>query len=377
MMFWILAALMTAAVAIVLLVPLARRSQSAASEQDFDVEVYRDQLREIDRDVENNLISADEAEFARAEVGRRLIKVSRETERTSGPSSGTSWAGRAAVIILLPGLAIAGYLWIGNPGMPAQPFAARQDINPQTQGVQEARGEQNIEALLAEAEAHLESNPDDGRGWDVVAPIYMRIGRLPQAATAYRNAIRLLGSSSVRQAGLGQALFAIAGGTVTPEARGAFQAVLEFEPQNPYASYFIALALAQEGKQDEALLAFRAIAANSPSDAPWMPPVLQQIQRLTGPDSDDVEAAMSLSVEQRQEMISGMVAGLDKKLQENPNDIQGWLRLIQSYMVLGQAEDAVRAFGQALGSFQDGSSQQAALKALAAELGLENTGLKE
>lgn len=377
MMFWILAALMTAAVAIVLLVPLARRPKDEATEQDFDVEVYRDQLREIDRDVESNLISSDEAEFARAEVSRRLIKVSKQAERASAPARRASWVGRAAVIILLPTIAIAGYLSFGNPGMPSQPFAGRQDTTRVAQSDPEAPGAQNIEALVTQAENHLASNPDDGKGWDVVAPIYMRLGRLSQAETAYSNAIRLLGSTAIRQAGLGQALFAQAGGIVTAEARMAFEAVLKFEPQNPFASYFMALALAQEGKKDEALAAFTAIAENSPSDAPWMPPVRQQILALTGPDSAQVEAAMDMSAEDRQEMIAGMVAGLDARLQEDPNDIEGWLRLIRSYIVLGKADEALRALGQALGSFQEGSSQQLALKGLAVELGLDNTGLTE
>jgi len=382
-MFWILAALMTVAVAIVLLVPLARRPKDEASEQDFDVEVYRDQLREIDRDVESDLISPDEAEFARAEVGRRLIKVSKQAERASAASGGASWVGRVAVIVLLPVFAIGGYLSYGNPGMPSQPFAGRQDTTPVArnpavgQAEQDAPGSPSIETLVAQAESHLARNPDDGRGWDVVAPIYMRLGRVSQAETAYRNAIRLLGSTAIRQAGLGQALFARAGGIVTPEARTAFEAVLSFEPQNPFASYFMALALAQEGKRDEALEAFAEITQNSPSDAPWMPAVRQQVQRLTGPDSDQVEAAMEMAPQERQEMIAGMVAGLDARLQENPDDIEGWLRLIRSYIVLGRVDEAMRALGQALGTFQDGSSQQLALKGLAAELGLDRTGLSE
>ncbi len=377
MMFWILAASMTAAVAIVLLVPLARRTRRGATEQDFDVEVYRDQLREIDRDVENNLISDKEAEFARAEVGRRLIKVSKETERSAHAVRSLSWAGRLAVIILLPVCAVAGYLSIGNPGMPAQPFAGRQAVPETDPSVRDAQNGQTIEELLANAEAALADDPDDGRGWDVIAPVYMRLGRAPQAVTAYSNAIRLLGSTPIRQAGLGQALFLQAGGIVTPQAREAFQAVLKFEPDNPYASYFMALALAQDGDRDAALQAFTEIAESSPADALWMPPVRHQMQRLAGPDEDDVEAAMAMSEEQRGEMVVGMVAGLDARLQEDPEDIQGWLRLIRSYMVLGRLDDATRALGQALGHFQDGSAQQTALNALALELGLDSGGSTE
>jgi cytochrome c-type biogenesis protein CcmH len=370
MMFWILAAVMTVAVAIILLVPLARRADGGANEQDFDIEVYRDQLREIDRDVENALISNDQAEFARAEVGRRLIKASKLAKRRTSSSGRAALIGRIAVLLILPGFAMAGYLSIGNPGLPSQPFAARQNA------VEVEQNGRDVEALVADAESHLARNPQDGKGWDVLAPIYMRLGRLPQAETAYRNAIRLLGSSAVRQAGLGQVLFARAGGIVTADSQNAFQAVIDFEPENPFAAYFLALALAQEGKTDAALQAFADIAEKSPPDAPWMAPVRQQMRRLSGPDEDDVETAMSMSPVERREMIVAMVAGLDAKLQENPDDLQGWLRLIQSYMVLGQVEEAGRAFAQASDSFAKESVQQKTLDELAADLGLEIAGQK-
>ena len=375
MVFWILAALITVAVAVALLVPLARRNGSGVAEPEYDIEVYSDQLREIDRDFEDNLISGEEAEYARAEVGRRLIKASRQAERKADLSGGSLRIGRIAVILVLPAVAVAGYLVTGNPGMPAQPLSARMDTAPQG-----ADGS-DTEALIAEAESHLASNPDDGRGWDVLAPIYMRLGRLAQAGTAYRNAIRLLGSSVARQAGLGQVLFAQASGIVTADAQRAFQAVLDAEPDNPFAAYFLALAQAQEGKTSEALTSFRKIAAGSPAGAPWMPPVREQIQRLAGagaqPDSEDVEAAMAMAPEERRQMIVGMVAGIDAKLQDNPQDLNGWLRLIQSYMVLGETEQAGRALQHAMETFSKGSTQQQALAELAASLGLETTGTKQ
>ena len=377
MVFWILAALVTVAVAVALLVPLARRNAGGEAELDYDIEVYSDQLREIDRDVENNLISGEEAEYARAEVGRRLIKASKQAEHKVRSSQQQHRAGRLAVILVLPVFAVAGYIAIGNPGMPAQPLAARLDTAPQPVDGRD------IEALIAEAETHLASNPDDGRGWDVLAPIYMRLGRLGQAETAYRNAIRLLGSAVTRQAGLGQVLFAQSVGIVTADAQRAFQSVLDAEPDNPFAAYFLALALAQEGRSDEVLASFRAIAAASPPDAPWMLLVREQIRwlagadALPGPDAEDVEAAMAMAPEERREMIVGMVAGLDAKLQENPEDLNGWLRLIQSYMVLGETEQAGRALQQAMGVFSEGSTQRTALTELAASLGLEMTGAKE
>ncbi len=371
MLFWILAAFITVAVAIVLLVPLARRSGGDADAVDFDVEVYRDQLREIDRDVSGDLISEDEAEFARAEVGRRLIKASKQSERRSGLSGSAALYGRIAVIVGLPLLSLVGYLATGNPGMPSQPLAARQFAPPVT-------GEdQDLQALVAQAEAHLANNPDDGRGWDVLAPIYFRLERLGEAEIAFRNAIRLLGSSPARQAGLGQVLYARAGGIVTADAQAAFQAVLDAEPDNPFASYFMALAVAQEGRTDEAYDAFSEIAERSPPDAPWMQAVRFQMQRLRGPDAGDVEAAMALTEQERRDMIEGMVAGLDARLQEDPSDLDGWLRLIRSYMVLGETQQATDAFENALRAFPEESGQRQALVELAVALGLDTTEMTE
>ena len=368
MLFWILAAVMTVAVAIALLVPLTRRSKTGTDEQEFDIEVYRDQLREIDRDVDDSLISSEEAEFARAEVGRRLLKASKQGERKLTASGRAMWIGRVAIIVVLPCFAIVGYLTIGNPGLPAQPLAARQGTNEQP-------GDgQGLQAMIVEAENHLSRNPQDGRGWDVLAPIYLRLGRLPEAETAYRNSIRLLGSTAVRQAGLGQVLFARSGGIVTAEAQDAFQAVLALEPGNPFAAYFLALGLAQEGRTEDARRAFMQLAENAPPGAPWMPLVEQQLQRLSGPDSDDIAAAMAMAPEDRQQMIAGMVASLDARLQDNPDDIEGWMRLIRSYMVLGEVEEAGRALDQARDVFAEGSPQSQALAQLATRLGLDQAG---
>ncbi|MEX3008087.1 c-type cytochrome biogenesis protein CcmI [Hoeflea sp. TYP-13] len=373
-MFWVLAAIMTVAATISLLIPLARRTKQQAEEKQFDAEVYHDQLREIDRDIESGLLTGDEAEYARAEVGRRLIKASHAKSRKSDGSSPFSGAARYVVIVFLPLMAITGYLAIGKPGMPSQPLAAR---------IQPPSGDNSdIAKLVAQAETHLASNPQDGRGWDVLAPIYYSLGRVQDSETAYRNAIRLLGSSAARQAGLGQALFAQSGGIVTSDVQAAFQASYDHEPGNPLSSFFLALGLTQEGKYEEAKAAFSELASRSEPDAPWMPQVQAHLEEIDkrlaqaggkaapGPDSEQVAAAAEMSADERREMIGGMVAGLDEKLRQNPDDLDGWLRLIRSYMVLGQAQQAGDALERALENFSDGSAGRQTLMQAAAQFGL-------
>src|SRR5690606_11432512 len=110
----------------------------------------------------------------------------------------------------------------------------------------------SIEELVARAEAHLAANPSDGRGWDVVAPIYLRMQRFSDSATAYRNAIRLDGNSAARQAGLGEAIANAAGGIVSTDAQAAFEAALKLDPSDAKANFYLAMGLAQEGRSEEA-----------------------------------------------------------------------------------------------------------------------------
>lgn len=374
MMFWIMAAVMTVAATLSLLIPLARTTRSPAAEQDFDAEVYHDQLREIDRDIEAGLLTGEEAEYARAEVSRRLIKASKTANRKPGAASPLAGAARYVVIVFLPLMAVVGYLAIGSPGMPSQPLAAR--IQPPTDD------NTDIANLVAQAETHLAGNPEDGRGWDVLAPIYFNLGRVQDSETAYRNAIRLLGSSAQRQAGLGQALFAMTGGIVTADVQAAFQAADVHEPGNPLSSFFLALGQAQEGKFAEARSAFADLARRSAPDDPWMPQVRLHLAELDrrmaaagsdaapGPDSEQVAAAAEMTTEERREMIAGMVAGLDERLREDPDDVDGWLRLIRSYMVLGQSEQAGDALQRALENFDAGTTARQALTQAATEFGL-------
>ena len=180
MLFWILVAILTAAVAVVLLLPLLRAAASAEAPQSHDVEVYRDQLDELTRDEKNGLISGDDAEFARAEVARRLLAATDAVKtskcRFNRRSAATGWRS-SAVILILPAVGLCLYLRTGSPDVPDAPLAARL-ANP--------GDDMNI--LIARAEQQLVANPEDGAGWDVLAPIYYRSGRIEEAAVAFRNA---------------------------------------------------------------------------------------------------------------------------------------------------------------------------------------------
>jgi cytochrome c-type biogenesis protein CcmH len=378
MIFWILLAVMTAAVAAILLYPLLRGAAAADDGRAGEAAVYRDQLRELDRDLAGGLISTEEAEYARAEIGRRLIAASNAAPVTTLKTSGHRRLAEALVLLLLPVVGLCLYTVMGRPDLPSQPLAARYE-NP------------DMGILIAKAERHLAQNPDDGKGWDVLAPIYVSTMRVAEAETAYRNAIRLLGPSVVRLDGLAETLMAKSSGIVTDDARLALEQSLQLEPDNPRARFYVALGMEQMGKADDARAAFEAIVRQSPADAPWVPLVNEHIAKNGGtlsqaaaiaqppgnPTQSDVAAAGQMGAGDRQQMIKGMVDSLDAKLTENPNNLEGWLRLVRSYAVLNDKDRAADALKRGLAAFPGNGEQGRELLALARELGLATEGMTE
>lgn len=381
MLFWILVATLTAAVAAVLLLPLLRAAASAEAPQSHDVEVYRDQLEELKRDERNGLISGEDADFARAEVARRLLAATDAVKATAPirPAKRGNRLAQLAVILILPAVGLCLYLRTGNPDVPDAPLAARL-ANPD--------GDMNI--LIARAEQQLAAKPEDGAGWDVLAPIYFRSGRVEEAAVAFRNALRILGATPVRLGGYAESLIALSGGLVTPDARDALQKLLVIEPGDPRAQFYLALGLKQEGKVPQALAAFEQIVSTSPAGAPWLPMVNEHIAGLKSetpvasaqpagtplgnPTSEDIAAAKDMNAGDRMAMIEGMVGSLAEKLKADPKNFEGWMRIIRSYSVLGQKDKAADALKQGLAVFPADGSEGKQLLALASELGLAPDG---
>jgi cytochrome c-type biogenesis protein CcmH len=378
MLFWVVAAVLTLAACLAVLVPLVRRPASKDSGKSHDLEVYRDQLGEVERDAARGLIGQNEAEQARAEIGRRILQLGDQGTGTAKELArpATRVAAMAAVLAV-PLVAWGLYAIIGSPDLPSQPLRERLAKNPT---------DSTVDELVARAEAHLAANPKDGRGWDVLAPIYLRIGRPSDAVTAYRNAIKINGDTAGRESGLGEAIAMAAGGMISAEAEAAFERALELEAGYPKARFYLAGALVQEGKLNEALGAWRALLAALPEDSPWRLPTEQAIAEAerrfaaadaesapNGPSQDEIDAAAEMSPEDRTAMIETMVAQLDEKLRANPRDAEGWRRLLRSYQVLGNAKAARDALQRGVAAFGAGSDEAKELEAFAVSLGLAKT----
>jgi cytochrome c-type biogenesis protein CcmH len=340
-----------------------------------DVAVYRDQLDEIERDRAAGLIADKEAAAAQVEVSRRLIAAADAQTSTSPavPAASAIWRRRAVAVValvMLPFGAAAIYLVLGSPALPDQPLAPR---------LAAARGNQSVDNLIARVEAHLEQKPDDGRGWEVIAPVYVRLGRFEDAVKARRNALRLNGETAEREAALGEALVFAANGVVTAEAKAAFERAVALEAGYVQARYFLGLAAEQDGNRTQAAAIWRALVDGAPPDAPWLDFVRRALARVggesapaaSGPSEEQVAASADLPPEQRNAMIRSMVERLAERLTRDGSDVEGWLRLVRSYMVLGERDKARAAAGNARRALATDPGKLQRLDDLVKGLGLE------
>jgi cytochrome c-type biogenesis protein CcmH len=246
-------------------------------------------------------------------------------------------------LVGLPIVSLALYLPLGSPRLGDFPLAQRTRAPDATQP---------LDNLVAQVEAHLEKNPTDGRGWDVLAPVLARLGRYEDAVRAFRNSITYNGDSADRRANLGEALAGAAGGVVTAEARAEFERAIALKADEVKASYFLGLAAEQDGRTAEAASIWRSILEKAPPDAPWHPLVQAALARVGGcsapalPD-DAMAAAKDMNEADRGAMIRGMVDRLASRLKQNGDDVEGWLRLVRAYMVMGDRDKAKSALTDA------------------------------
>lgn len=334
MMLWIVLTVMCSAAAVLVTVPLVRRYEKR-DQMAAGTAVFKDQLKEIDRDMAQGLISADDAGLARLEIERRILAAAKSA---SGPRP-VSQLWRNAALAAAAALVVVGsvsiYALQGRPEL-AQPSPAEPDLA----------------SLLAKLEQHLQSNPGDAEGWRMLGLSYFNMQRYQQAAEAYGKA-HALDASAANKTAYAEALTLAAGGAVTPQAQALLAEVLKADPKEERARYYDALAREQAGDSAAALERWKAMLADSPPDAPWRGAVEARIKSLSD-----------------QAMISGMVEGLAARLEQSPRDADGWKKLIRSRIVLKQPDLARESLKKALAAFADDKAASDSISASARELGV-------
>jgi cytochrome c-type biogenesis protein CcmH len=349
--FWIVAGLLILAALAALLRPLIWRTGRGAGEGEAAVAMFRRQLADIDRELAQERLASEEAAATRTEITRRMLAAA-DREREEGEFSAAnpgevSWRIGAAVGVagLLPTAALAIYFAVGAPAAINPPVAA---------GTARGAGPHDATELAAAADqlkARLEREPDHPEGWVLLGRTLASLQRFDESREAYRRAIAFKPDEPQLHAELGEVLVLAAGGTVTPAAEAEFAK----SGNDPRARFYSAEAALQRGDNAAAKTGLQALLADAPADAPWRKVVAARLAEIApgepqtkaktpaGPTAQDIAGARSMSPEERQAMIRSMVERLAARLDQQPDDKEGWARLAHAYDVLGEADKAKAA----------------------------------
>ncbi len=410
-MFWIICAALVAVVAIAIVAPLMRaRGLAAEPAAAFDLRIYRDQLREVERDLERGVIEPADAERLRIEIGRKVLNADRALERETAARRAPRAVVAVGVLLVLLAGSIALYLQLGAPERPDEPIARRiaearaiYDKRPSQAEAeasapkrQPAEPDAEYAALIERLREAVKANPEDPRGLELLAEHESRLGNTIAAKDAQARLVALRGdaASATDWSRLAALTVEAAGGLITSDAETAITRTLERDPHNPQARFMTGLLDIQSGRPDLAFPIWAQLLAEGPADAPWMMPIRASIGDLAwfagrpdytppetggnggatampGPDAGAMAAAENMSPEERQQMIQGMVKGLEDRLSSQGGTPQEWARLIGALPVIGQADHAQDILTEARARF---SSDAEALKVI--ETAAEQAGLK-
>jgi cytochrome c-type biogenesis protein CcmH len=424
MTLWLVLTIMTSVAAVLVSAPFIRRFGRPYEASAGNVEVYRDQLRELEDEVRRGLIDDAQAETARIEIKRRALVA----ERTEGPvKPKLSSDERIFAAIGVAGVVVLGsvglYAVTGNPDLPSvrglgvaqrapaafsedlsipESFAASAAPTSESLQLQPQAGLPPVDEMIRRLAARLLQNPKDAEGWRTLGWSYFSIGRFSDASEAYAKAIELSPNIAEIRSARVEALVRSADGVVTSDAKSAIEDTLKLDPKDARARFFEGLAKEQGGDRASALAEWIELQKDVNSDEPWVWDLKKRISELEGPGvpksatagaellerlrasggpqmsrpvekgptPEDVRAAEAMLPADRSAMIRGMVDGLANRLEQSPRDADGWIKLIRSRVVLGETELAKQALARGLEVFTDDKQQRDRIVIAAQQLGL-------
>ena len=379
--FWIAAIVATVGVLIFLLLPLARKLKGDATPQraDFDLTVYKDQLAEVDRDLERGVLSENQALAARTEIERRMLAAAADEDTDAAPvtpaNARLTGALMIAILVIVPVGALGLYYTLGNPGFSDRPLSER--MGERAQQPDPADREAQLRAMVQDIKARLEKEPNDPRNWNVLGKAYEMLGDQKNAIGAFEKLVAVTDRHPEALIILAEALFVDAGQVVTPDALALFKESRTQDPTNPMTYYYAALERQQADDRQGAIDEYLGLLSVSPSNGPWVADIQGRIKALAGelgievpvaqmlppadltpapeapvagaaggPSAAQVQQAQEMSPEEQQAMIRSMVERLAAKMKDNPDDLAGWQRLAQAYTVLGDQTGLAEAEAQ-------------------------------
>ncbi|MEQ8256376.1 MAG: c-type cytochrome biogenesis protein CcmI [Roseovarius confluentis] len=382
MTFWVLAIALGLICAAILGQVLMRGRVGDAPPAAYDLQVYRDQLKEVDRDLARGVITPEDAERTRAEVSRRILAADAQLQATGQAGAQPALPGKLFASLALLGL-VGGAGWLyaqmGAPGQTDLPRtarlaaseAARANRLPQDEAEARFEASQPVTPDMGEVDPQylelmnrlreaVESRPDEIQGYILLARNEAALGNLSAAAEAKTRVVELKGDAATADdyAELADMMVSAAGGYVSAQAAEAIRAALARDPKEPRARYYMGLYMIQVDRPDIAFRTWDKLLRESTPDAPWTALIRPRIEELAwraginryeppaegaapGPSQGDIDAAGDMSAQDRAAMIRGMVDRLATRIDETGGTADEWVRLSNAYAVLGDF-DAVR-----------------------------------
>jgi cytochrome c-type biogenesis protein CcmH len=392
MIFWITAVLLSLAIAAIFALTLMRTRGVGEHPAAYDLKVYRDQLREVDRDLARGIITPDTADRVRAEIGRRVLAADAQVQKAA--SGAPQPRGATLVLAALVAAAVIGgsfalYPVLGDPGARDEPIRARiaaadaAHNNRPSQAKAEAdlpprpstSPEPEHAALMKKLRETVAARPDDLQGHLLLVRNEAALGNFKAAYTAQQEVIALKGAkaNAADYTMLAELLMSATEGYISPEAEAALTKALKLSPRYAPARYYTGLMLIQNDRPDLAFRFWRRLLEEGPADAPWMGPIRSNIEELAaragvrytppdapapaaptaGPSAADIAAAANMSPEERAEFVQGMVSRLNDRLAREGGTPEEWAQLIGALGALGKSERAAAIWAEAQQKFAD------------------------
>lgn len=399
-MFWIVATVILAGLGAFLLRAALRARPLAPHLPDLDL--YKAQLAEVDRDALRGLIGRAEAEALRAEISRRILDAHRML-KSLGNAEGQPGSLRLPLTLCAGLMAAAGglYLYLGAPGYPDIPHSERIARATAMLAGRPSQAEAEAEAaktrpappapsadyaaLMDKLRAAVAARPSDVQGLTLLATNERTLGNVTAAARAQEKLVAALGAQAKADdyAALADVYVDAAGGIVTADAEKAIRKALDLDPANGTARFYAGLLEAQTGRPDQAFALWDPLLKDSPPDAPWVPFLNGQMPMLAeaagrdftpadvkGLSATDMAAAQGMSAGDRAEMIKGMVAGLEERLFTQGGSAQEWAQLMTALGVLGDKDRAKSALARAQQALKDDPAGLEAVQSAAQAAGI-------
>ena len=352
MTIWLFALLLTAITCATLYYAGAgRRVNAAHSAVDATAEHFRAQLLAIDTDAAMGRLGAAEAVAAKGELAREVMRHKAEGASKSGGSIAI-WV----PVVLVAAISIGTYAWLGRPDLPAAPLASRDAA---------AEGQVTLESAIKTIEARLAETPDDLRGWTVIAPAYMQLGRYADAVKALRRVNELQTPTADTLTDLAEALMLDKGGSVEGEPLELLRRAYALDASHVRSLYYIAGEETRVGDYDAAIRDWNALLKLSKGDEPWVVTAENGLAYAQSGGKPDVVP----SAQPDQAQIDAMVDGLDARLKSGGGTVEEWTQLVRSRMVQGRMDDAQAAYDAARKAYPD-AAERNELDVLAADNGL-------